>query len=109
MILLLNLNTNVNEFTELYKKFVVLFNVCIKTDYNVFISLLGAVDKNNMEVKIIWGKYYITVKRKNHMVEIWWDNGKCDKTEIWNDIYGNFTRNELTLVNDEYRSIFIKW
>ena len=111
--LVMDPDEDIYEFTEEYQeelhlKFEVLFNMFIKTGYNVIIGEFGAIDKNNIEARLAWGKYYITAARKNHMTPFWWDNGKWNNTETCDDIYGNLKRDELKWVNNELIDLYLK-
>ena len=109
----MNPDMTIDKFTEdhqieLHLKFEVLFNMFIKAGYNVIIGEFGAIDKNNTEARLAWGKYYITAARKNHMTPFWWDNGKWNNTGTCDDIYGNLKRDELKWVNDELINLYLK-
>jgi endoglucanase len=59
-------------FNNLYDSF-------IRKGIPVIISEFGAVDKNNLEARLEWAKYYITAAREKNIICIWWDEGSSEE------------------------------
>ena len=106
----LTLNVFIDEYkSSLDESFSKLYNRYIKEGYSIIIGEFGARDKNNLEDRIKWGKYYIENARKNGMTCVIWDNGvfKVEKDAV-GSFYGLFHREELTWQTDELVDTYIK-
>ncbi|MFZ2539983.1 MAG: glycoside hydrolase family 5 protein [Oscillospiraceae bacterium] len=57
-----------DNFKRLYKRFV-------RKGIPVIISEFGAANKNNIESRLEWTKYYTSAARKKNIMYVWWDNG----------------------------------
>ena len=103
-----------NKFTDDYKSmidddFERLYNKYGKEGYDIIIGEFGARDKNNLEDRIEWGKYYIGVARKYGMSCVIWDNGNFkQEVDAVGSFYGLFHREELTWQTDELVEAYIK-
>lgn len=52
-----------------------IYNSFIKNGYPVIIGEFGAMDKDNLESRVMWAKYYIQKATDIGIPCIWWDNG----------------------------------
>ena len=75
-------------FSSLYKKY-------IAKGQNILIGEFGTVNKNNIEDRIEWAKYYVRKARKFHMSVLLWDNNKFDNSKGSAEIFGHFHRDTL--------------
>ena len=57
---------------------------------------MGAINKNNTEERIKWGKYYIGLTRRYQISTFLWDNGYWDNTYTCDDIFGHLKRDKLS-------------
>jgi endoglucanase len=91
-----------DNFSKLYKQYV-------KEGYNIIIGEFGARDKNNLEERIKWGKYYIETATKNGIACVIWDNGIFrEEKEGVGSFYALLHRKELTWETDELVDTYIK-
>ena len=103
-----------NKFTDNYKSiidgnFERLYNKYVKEGYDIIIGEFGARDKNNLEDRIEWGKYYIKVAKKYGISCVIWDNGIFkQEVDAVGSFYGLFHRAELTWQTDELVDAYIK-
>lgn len=106
----LTLNIFKEEYkTSLDENFNKLYNKYIKEGYSIIVGEFGARDKNNLEERIKWGKYYIETVRKNEMSCVIWDNGVFKKeVDALGSFYGLLHREELTWQTDELVDTYIK-
>lgn len=106
----LTLNVFKDEYkTSLDENFNKLYNKFIKEGYSIIVGEFGARDKNNLEERIKWGKYYIETVRKNEMSCVIWDNGIFKKeVDAVGSFYGLYHREELTWQTDELVDTYIK-
>ena len=106
----LTLNVFKEEYkTSLDENFDKLYNKYIKEGYSIIVGEFGARDKNNLEERIKWGKYYIETVRKNEMSCVIWDNGVFKKeVDALGSFYGLLHREELTWQTDELVDTYIK-
>ena len=106
----LTLNIFKEEYkTSLDENFNKLYDKYIKEGYSIIVGEFGARDKNNLEERIKWGKYYIETVRKNEMSCVIWDNGVFKKeVDALGSFYGLLHREELTWQTDELVDTYIK-
>ena len=103
-----------NIFIDQYKRdldgsFSKLNDRYIKEGYSIIIGEFGARDKNNLEDRIKWGKYYIENARKYGITCVIWDNGIFKKErDAVGSFYGLYHRQELTWQTDELVDTYIK-
>jgi endoglucanase len=106
----LSLNVFIDQYKrDLDESFSRLNDRYIKEGYSIIIGEFGARDKNNLEDRIKWGKYYIENARKYGITCVIWDNGifKKEKDAV-GSFYGLFHREELTWQTDELVDTYIK-
>ena len=105
---------SLNVFLEEYKSsleddFKKLYDKYIKEGYNIIIGEFGARDKNNLEERIKWGKFYIETARKFGISCVIWDNGIFrTEPEGVGSFYGLLRREELSWKTDELVDTYIK-
>jgi hypothetical protein len=104
---------SLSEFTldyrdELYDKFKNLYLKFVKKGHHVVIGEMGAVDKNNTQGRIAWGKYYLESCRKFQFSAFVWDNGYWNNSATCDDIFGHLQRDSLTWTTPSYISALIK-
>ena len=80
-------------FFNLYEKFIL-------NGYNIIFGEFGAVNKNNTEERIKWGKYYIETAKKFHMSCIIWDNGKMENIVDIKSVFGIYDRRNIKWIDD---------
>lgn len=52
-----------------------LYNTFISNGHPVILGEFGAMDKNNLNERIMWAKYYVQKAAEKGIPCIWWDNG----------------------------------
>ena len=97
----MNPDMELSEFTEEYQneldsKFISLYNKYVSKGYNIIAGEMGAINKNNTEARIAWGKHYIGLTRRYQASTFLWDNGYWDNTKTCDDIFGHLKRDKLT-------------
>ena len=102
-----------SEFTldyrqELYDKFKTLYQKFVQKGHHVVIGEMGAVDKNNTQGRIAWGKYYLESCRKFQFSAFVWDNGYWNNSATCDDIFGHLQRDSLQWTTPSYISALIK-
>ena len=102
-----------SEFTldyraELYDKFKNLYQKFVQKGHHVVIGEMGAVDKNNTEGRIAWGKYYLESCRKFQFSAFVWDNGYWNNSATCDDIFGHLQRDSLEWTTPSFISAMIK-
>lgn len=65
---------------KLYQKFV-------KKILHIVIGKMGAVDKNNTQERIAFGKYYLESYKKFQFSAFFWDNGFWNNSAACDDIF----------------------
>ena len=96
----MNPDMSLCEFTDEYQKeidnkFVSLYYKFVQQGYSIVAGEMGAINKNNTEARIEWGKYYIGLTRKYQASTFLWDNGYWDNTKTCDDIFGHLKRDKL--------------
>ena len=94
---------NINQydmFHNLYEKFIL-------KGYNIIFGEFGAVNKNNTEERIKWGKYYIETAKKHHMSCIIWDNGKMENVLDTKSVFGIYDRRNIKWIDDNLINSYI--
>ena len=96
---------NINQydmFHNLYEKFIL-------KGYNIIFGEFGAVNKNNTEERIKWGKYYIETAKKHHMSCIIWDNGKMENVLDTKSVFGIYDRRNIKWIDDNLINSYINF
>ena len=94
---------NINQydmFHNLYEKFIL-------KGYSIIFGEFGAVNKNNTEERIKWGKYYIETAKKHHMSCIIWDNGKMENVLDTKSVFGIYDRRNIKWIDDNLINSYI--
>ena len=94
---------NINQydiFHNLYEKFIL-------KGYNIIFGEFGAVNKNNTEERIKWGKYYIETAKKHHMSCVIWDNGKMENVLDTKSVFGIYDRRNIKWIDDNLINSYI--
>ena len=89
-------------FHNLYEKFIL-------KGYNIIFGEFGAVNKNNTEERIKWGKYYIETAKKHHMSCIIWDNGKMENVLDTKSVFGIYDRRNIKWIDDNLINSYINF
>ena len=102
----MNPDMDLCEFTDEYKKeledkFVSLYYKFVQKGYNIVAGEMGAVNKNNTEARVEWGKYYVGLTRRFQASTFVWDNGYWDNTKTCDDIFGHLKRDKLSWATPE--------
>ena len=97
----MNPDMSLNEFTDEYKKelddkFISLYYKYVQKGYSIVAGEMGAINKNNTQARIEWGKYYVGLTRRYQASTFLWDNGYWDNTKTCDDIFGHLQRDRLT-------------
>ena len=92
-----------------YEMFLNLYEKYILNGYGVIFGEFGAVNKNNTEERIKWGKYYIETAKKHHIGCIIWDNGKMENIIDIKSVFGIYDRREIKWVDDNLINSYIKF
>ena len=96
---------NINQydmFHNLYEKFIL-------KGYNIIFGEFGAVNKNNTEERIKWGKYYIETAKKHHMSCVIWDNGKMENVLDTKSVFGIYDRRNIKWIDDNLINSYINF
>ena len=83
-----------NRFSSLYLKYV-------QRGYSIVAGEMGAINKNNTQARIEWGKYYVGLTRRYQASTFLWDNGYWDNTKTCDDIFGHLQRDKLSWTTPE--------
>jgi len=67
--------TNRNDTREIDSLMDNLYNTFISKGQPVILGEFGAMDKNNLEDRVAWAKYYVQKAKEKGIPCIWWDNG----------------------------------
>ena len=102
-----------SEFTldyraELYDKFKTLYQKFVQSGYHVVIGEMGAVNKNNTQGRIAWGRYYLESCRQFQFSAFIWDNGYWDNSQTCDDIFGHLQRDKLEWTTPNFISALIR-
>ena len=89
-------------FFNLYEKFIL-------NGYNIIFGEFGAVNKNNTEERIKWGKYYIETAKKFHMSCIIWDNGKMENIVDIKSVFGIYDRRNIKWIDDNLINSYVNF
>ncbi|WKY48162.1 glycoside hydrolase family 5 protein [Eubacteriaceae bacterium ES3] len=90
-----------NDIDELFENLKELF---LEQEIPVVITEFGALDKDNLEARLVWLNYFKNKADQNNVELIWWDNGG-------NAEQNNFrilNRNNLSFDFPEIRDILVK-
>ena len=96
---------NINQydmFYNLYEKFIL-------SGYHIIFGEFGAVNKNNTEERIKWGKYYIETAKKHQISCIIWDNGKMENIVDTKSVFGIYDRREIKWIDDNLINSYINF
>ena len=52
-----------------------LYNTFISKGRAVILGEFGAMDKDNLEARVMWARYYVQKAKEKGIPCIWWDNG----------------------------------
>lgn len=63
---------DVQEITDAFETMNRLF---IKNNIPVILTEFGCIDKDNLQARMEWTKYYVRLAREKGISYIWWDNG----------------------------------
>ena len=94
--------------SELYDKFVNIYNKYVAKGIHVVVGEMGIVNKNNTHARIEWGTYYVEGCRNFQFSPFIWDNGYWDNTKTCDDIFGHLKRDRLEWENEELIKEYIK-
>ena len=92
-----------------YDMFLNLYEKYILNGYSVIFGEFGAVNKNNTEERIKWGKYYIETAKKHHMSCVIWDNGKMENILDTKSVFGIYDRRNIKWINDNLINSYINF
>lgn len=92
-------NPGVRELTkshlgELSYYFEALNEKFVEKGYPVVIGEYGATNKDNLDSRIEWFKFFITESRKYGMTACLWDNGQIDTENTYEEKFGFYNRTE---------------
>ena len=107
----MNPDMSLNEFTDEYKKelddkFISLYYKYVQKGYSIVAGEMGAINKNNTQARIEWGKYYVGLTRRYQASTFLWDNGYWDNTKTCDDIFGHLQRDRLTWATPD---VIVAW
>jgi endoglucanase len=88
-----------DKFTSLYYKYV-------HRGYSIVAGEMGAINKNNTQARIEWGKYYVGLTRRYQASTFLWDNGYWDNTKTCDDIFGHLQRDRLSWFTPD---VIVSW
>ena len=109
----MNPDMELSEFTDEYKeeldnKFMSLYFKYVEKGYHIIAGEMGAINKNNTEERIKWGKYYIGLTRRYQVSTFLWDNGYWDNTHTCDDIFGHLKRDKLSWAVPDVINAWVK-
>ena len=103
---------NFNKFEEnfkieIYSNLKALYEKYVERGMQIIITQFGAVNKNNSEERIKWGKFYIENAKKYNIGLILWDNGIFDNTNSPENVFGFLNKKNLNWENEEIINEYI--
>lgn len=78
--------------TEIAMTFKSLNTKFVENGYPVLIGEFGAVNKDNLEARIEWGRAFIKYSRRYGMTSCLWDNGQWEAGNDYNEKFGFYDR-----------------
>lgn len=75
-----------------------IYNYFISRGYPVIIGEFGAVDKDNLEERVNWTRYYVQKAGEKGIPCLWWDNGAFSGS---GELFGLLNRNNYTWIHPE--------
>lgn len=66
---------NPEDVQEITAAFETMNRLFIKNNIPVILTEFGCIDKDNLQVRVEWTRYYVRLAREKGIQYIWWDNG----------------------------------
>ena len=73
----------------------------------VIVGEMGCINKNNLDQRINWAKYFVSEGRKNGLSCIVWDNGNWDNSKSAEETFGLYHRSQGTWEPEELVKAYI--
>ena len=92
---------------ELDQSFRVLHDKFVSQGYYVIVGEMGCINKNNLDQRINWAKYFVEQGRKQGCASMVWDNGNWDNKKSAEETFGLYHRSQGTWEPEDLVNAYI--